>query len=215
MQRFTKAWLKTDLWAGAFESAQEELIATDGRDGAEMQGNRRLKSFAKAPGGVRVGPCRGTLHAQHPPRPTSPLWIHRGSHLAELKKAKIMVQMGRNSRAPLRVFTPAQSVSPPREKPSSSHPGSLKKQHQLHAQLNKQHLFSKYPSFPAGKRPRLLLPSSSSRPGLRMLEAPGQRRTLRTPTPRLEATQGRDELQHPTRGRSDALGAEGKMESGG
>lgn len=38
-----------------------------------MQGNHRLKSFAKAPGGVRVGPCRGTSRAQCLSRPTSPL----------------------------------------------------------------------------------------------------------------------------------------------
>ena len=179
-----------DPWAGAFGSAQEELIATDGEDGAEMhrnhhlmQGNHRLKSFAKAPGGVRVGP-RSVGHCMpmppapqrepgQPPSPDPPPpvpcprsvqgWIHKGLQLTELKKAKIklMVRTGRNSRAPLRAFAPAQSVSPPRAKPAGSRLGSSEKQLQFHAQLKRQRLFSKYPSFPAGKRLQLLLSSSS------------------------------------------------------
>lgn len=79
-------------------------------------------------------------------------WIHKRSQLTELKKTKIklMVRMGRNSRAPLRVFTLAQSVSPPRAKPPSSRLGSLEEQLQFHIQLKKQHL-SKYSFFPARK----------------------------------------------------------------
>lgn len=81
-----KGVVKTDPWAGAFEPAQEELIATDGRDGAETPGNRRLTSFARVPGARWVGPCRGTAH---PPRPRSVMgWIHRGSQLAEQKKQR-------------------------------------------------------------------------------------------------------------------------------
>lgn len=61
MQRFTREALETDPWAGTFVSAGEESIATDGEDGLEMQKNQRLKSFAKAPGGVWVSPCKGDL----------------------------------------------------------------------------------------------------------------------------------------------------------
>lgn len=51
-------------------------------------------------------------------------------------------------------------------KPPSSPLGSLKKQHQLHAQLKIQRLFPKYPPFPAGKWPRLLCPPPPPPPGL-------------------------------------------------
>jgi len=100
VQRFTREGLKTHPWAGTVGSAQEEFIATDGEDGAETQGNHRLRSFAKVAGGVRVGPCRGTSRAQCPPSPaTIPRprsvqgWIHEGSQLTELKKAKIKLMV--------------------------------------------------------------------------------------------------------------------------
>lgn len=123
-----------------------------------------------------------------------------------------MVPTGRNSRAPLRVFAPAQSVSPPRTKPASSRLGSSEEQLRLHAQLKKQNLFSKYPSFSTGKRPRLL-PSSSSSPWspLQLLQrcpgsATGPHPAHTNPRPRLNGM-GRDKSWHPTHGRSDTLGA--------
>lgn len=172
MQRFTREGFKTDPWAGALVSAQEELTVTDGEGGAEMEENHGLRSLAKVTGGVWVSPCRGTSHAQclssqsmspgshqaltPPPPLPCPCSvqgsIHKQLQLTELKKAKIklMVQMGRNSIAPIRVFAPAQSVSPPRAKPASSRLGSSEEELQFHVQSKKQHL-SKYSSFQAVK----------------------------------------------------------------
>lgn len=59
-----------DPWAGTFVSAQEESVATDGEGGLEMQENQSLKSFAKAPGGVWVGPCKGDFALPDPHLPS-------------------------------------------------------------------------------------------------------------------------------------------------
>lgn len=115
-----------DPWAGTFVSAQEESIATDGADGLEMQRTILRKALQRHQEGSGSVPARGTLHALTPTfHPSSQLCPGLDTQRVTTHRTKQCEDQtpgeNRQKRAPLRVFAPDQSMSPPRAKPASDH----------------------------------------------------------------------------------------------